>query len=132
MSSDSDDSRLRDEHGRYVSEVTPEDVLDVFESVPGPTITTSDVVEELDCSREVARNRLTELAERGLVERRKSGRVVLWWRGDDAASNPYAMPPAITRLSTATTATPPSINRRPSRPTRPSLSSMCPLPADGA
>jgi DNA-binding IclR family transcriptional regulator len=89
MSSDSDDSRLRDEHGRYVSEVTPEDVLDVFESVPGPTITTSDVVEELDCSREVARNRLTELAERGLVERRKSGRVVLWWRGDDAASNPY-------------------------------------------
>lgn len=89
MSSDSEDSRSRDEHGRYVSEVTAEDVLDVFESVAGPTITTSDVVAVLDCSREVARNRLTELVDRGLVERRKSGRVVLWWQADDADTHPY-------------------------------------------
>ena len=90
MSSDSDEqSRDRDESGRYVADVTTDDVLDVFDSVAGPTITASDVVDVLDCSREVAHNRLNELVTQGLVERRKSGRVVLWWRADDADGNPY-------------------------------------------
>lgn len=90
MSSDpTGSSRSRDERGQYVSDVTPHDVLGVFESVAGPTITTSDVVGALDCSRAVARSRLEELADRGLVERRKSGRIVLWWRTDDAAEHPY-------------------------------------------
>lgn len=84
MSSESNDqSRDRDKKGQYVADVTPDDVLDVFDSVTGPAITTADVVAVRDCSREVARNRLNELVERGLVERRKSGRVVLWWRTDD-------------------------------------------------
>jgi predicted transcriptional regulator len=71
--------------------VTPDDVLGVFDSVEGPTITTSDIVNVLNCSREVARNRLNELVERGLVARRKSGRVVLWWRveSDEETENPY-------------------------------------------
>lgn len=90
MSRDPDDSsRSRDEKGRYVSDVTADDVLEVFESVAGPTITTSDVVDALDCSREVARNRLNELADRGLAERRKSGRVILWWRADETDDHPY-------------------------------------------
>lgn len=90
MSSDSNESsRERDDEGRYVADVTPDEILAVFDSVSGPTITTSDVVDELDCSREVARNRLNELVERGLVKRRTSGRVVLWWRADDAEGNPY-------------------------------------------
>jgi DNA-binding IclR family transcriptional regulator len=92
MSSDEDASaRERDNEGRYLADVTPEDVLGVFDSVEGPTITTSDVVDVLDCSREVARNRLNELVERGLVARRKSGRVVLWWRieSDEETENPY-------------------------------------------
>lgn len=79
-----EDTRVRDDSGQYTSEVTAEDVLSVFETVEGPTLTTTDVVNTLGCSREVARNRLSELAERGHVERRKSGRVVLWWRTDDA------------------------------------------------
>ena len=71
--------------------MTREDVLGVVDSVEGPTITTSDVVDVLDCSREVARNRLNELVERGLVARRKSGRVVLWWRieSGEETENPY-------------------------------------------
>ena len=92
MSSDEDaPARERDNEGRYLADVTPEDVLGVFDSIEGPTITTSDVVDVLDCSREVARNRLNELVERGLVARRKSGRVVLWWRieSDDETENPY-------------------------------------------
>lgn len=74
-----------------MADVTPEEVLGVFDSVEGPTITTSDVVDALECSREVARNRLNELVERGLVARRKSGRVVLWWRveADQETENPY-------------------------------------------
>lgn len=87
MSSEKD-SRSRDDSGQYVAEVTAEDVLGVFETVEGPTITTTDVVNTLGCSREVARNRLSELDERGLVERRKSGRVVLYWR-TDGGENPY-------------------------------------------
>ena len=82
------DSRVRDDSGRYSSEVTAEDVLGVFETVEGPTITTTDVVKALGCSREVARNRLAELTERALVERRKSGQIVLWWRTDEG-ENPY-------------------------------------------
>jgi len=87
MSSEKD-TRVRDDSGRYSSEVTVEDVLGVFETVDGPTITTTDVVNALGCSREVARNRLSELTERGLVERRKSGQIVLWWRTDEG-ENPY-------------------------------------------
>ena len=92
MSSDEDaPPRERDDNGRYLADVTPKDVLGVFDSVEGPTITTSDVVDVLDCSREVARNRLNDLVERGLVVRRKSGRVVLWWRVEptEDTENPY-------------------------------------------
>jgi len=92
MSSDEDaPARERDESGRYMADVTPEEVLGVFDSVEGPTITTSDVVDMFDCSREVARNRLNELVEREVVARRKSDRVVLWWQvgGDRETENPY-------------------------------------------
>jgi hypothetical protein len=84
-------SRERDDDWRYLADVTPDDVLGVFDSVDGPTITTSDVVAVLGCSGEVARTRLNDLVECGLVERRKSGRVVLWWRleSDQAVENPY-------------------------------------------
>ncbi|MFB6219914.1 MAG: hypothetical protein ABEH90_00625 [Halolamina sp.] len=83
MSSEND-SRPRDDSGQYAPEVTAEGVLGVFEAVEGPTITTTDVANTLGCSRDVARNRLAELHERGLVDRRKSGRIVLWWRIDDS------------------------------------------------
>lgn len=78
----SDSDRPRDEGGQYASEVTPEDVLGVFDAVEGPAITSSDVVAALDCSREVARRRLGDLHDRGEVERRQAGRTVLWWRSE--------------------------------------------------
>lgn len=72
----------RNEGGEFTSEVTMEDVLGIFDSVEGPAITSTDVSDHLGCSREVARKRLSELHEEGRVERRKSGRTVLWWRTD--------------------------------------------------
>ena len=71
--------------------VTSEEVLGVFDSVEDPRVTISDVVDRLDCSREVARTRLDELVERGLVTRRTSGRVVLWTRieADQETESPY-------------------------------------------
>lgn len=74
--------RMRGDAGRYVESVTPERVLGVFERVKGPTITSSDVANELDCSTEAARQKLNRLHERGSVHRRKAGRTVLWWLAD--------------------------------------------------
>lgn len=84
----SDSNRERDSAGRYTATVPPEDVLGVFDAVDGPAITSADVTDVLGCSREVARKRLAELHEQGRVERRKSGRTVLWWRTDDE-ENPF-------------------------------------------
>ena len=72
--------RNRDDSGRFESAITTADVMRVFESVDGPAITSSDVANDLDCSKEVARKRLRELQDVGRVERRKSGRTVLWWQ----------------------------------------------------
>jgi len=72
-------------------DVTPEEVLALFDSVEGPMVTTADVVDILDCSPEVARTRLNELVERGLVTRRTSGQIVLWTRieTDQETDSPY-------------------------------------------
>lgn len=48
-------SRERDETGRYAETVTLNRVLGVFEKVDGPVVTSGDVAEALDCSRETAR-----------------------------------------------------------------------------
>lgn len=75
--------RDRDDAGEYEPAVTTADVMRVFESVDGPAITSTDVADELDCSKEVARERLGELADEGRIERRKAGRTVLWWATTD-------------------------------------------------
>jgi len=72
--------RDRDDSGQFEGAVTAADVMRVFESVNGPTITSADVAGELDCSKEVARKRLHELEDEGRVEQRQSGRTILWWQ----------------------------------------------------
>lgn len=74
--------RTRTEEGRYAETVTPERVLEVFDRVDGPTITSSDVADALECSTEAARQKLNRLHEQGFVHRRKAGRTVLWWLAD--------------------------------------------------
>jgi hypothetical protein len=75
--------RERDESGQYVETVGPDDVLGVFDHVRGPAITSSDVADVLDCTTEAARQKLTRLYDQGKVDKRKSGRTVLYWRVND-------------------------------------------------
>lgn len=80
--------RRRADTGQYVETVTHEDVLGVFSRVEGPVITSSDVADTLDCSRETARRKLRELSEQGRVGSRKTGRTVIWWRVGSEEPNP--------------------------------------------
>lgn len=73
----------REETGRYTETVTPGAVLDVFESVDGPVVTSGDVADALDCSRETARRKLRTLETNGRVASRKTAGRVIWWPVDD-------------------------------------------------
>jgi hypothetical protein len=69
----------REDSGRYTESVTVDDVLGVFETVEGPVVTSGDVAEALDCSRETARRKLRTLEERSRVAGRKTAGRVVWW-----------------------------------------------------
>lgn len=71
--------RKRTERGEFTETVSPSNVLDVFETVTGPVVMASDVATALDCSTETARRKLQSLYEEGVVDRRKTGRTVVWW-----------------------------------------------------
>ncbi|ELY66733.1 hypothetical protein [Natronococcus jeotgali] len=75
-------TRERDDTGQYVETVGLEDVLQVFDDVRGPVVTSSDVADALDCTTEAARQKLTRLYDRGVVDKRKPGRTVVYWRVD--------------------------------------------------
>lgn len=76
-------SRERGDAGRYTETVTLDDVLGVFEAVEGPVVTSGDVAETLDCSRETARRKLRTLEEQGHVASRKTAGRVVWWVVDE-------------------------------------------------
>lgn len=76
----------RTDSGRFSEAVTPADVLTVFASVDGPVVTSGDVAETLDCSRETARRKLRHLEERGRVASRKTAGRVVWWRVESEPS----------------------------------------------
>lgn len=73
----------RGDTGRFVQTTTTDDVLAVFDQVRGPVITTGDVADHLDVSRETARRKLGELYDQKRVDRRKRDTHVYYWRVDD-------------------------------------------------
>ena len=73
-------SKERDESRRPPGDGLAEEALAVFDTAESPALTTRDVSDALGCSREVAHKRLQELSDEGLLERRESGRTVLWWK----------------------------------------------------
>ena len=76
--------RKRNQEGHYVETVTRERVLAALEDADEPVMATGDVADALECSREAARLKLTELAEDGDIERHNvRGAVVVWWPTDD-------------------------------------------------
>lgn len=70
------------EEGRFTETVSLEDVLSVFDDVEGPVVTSGDVADYLDCSRETARRKLRELEESGRASSRKTAGRVIWWLTD--------------------------------------------------
>jgi predicted ArsR family transcriptional regulator len=81
------------ETGRNGGSTTDEDVLDVFETMEPPAATTSDVANILGVSTDVARRHLNTLHTEGVVRRRDTGAVLLWWRprGDVERPDPVDM-----------------------------------------
>ncbi|WP_121744024.1 HTH domain-containing protein [Natronorubrum halophilum] len=80
-------SRNRGDSGRFTDTTTLADVLDVFDAVEGPVVTSGDIAESLDCSRETARRKLRALEEDGRVASRKTAGRVVWWRTDPTATD---------------------------------------------
>ncbi|MFY4815019.1 hypothetical protein ACOJIV_20340 [Haloarcula sp. AONF1] len=78
-------ARERNDSGRYVETVALDDVLDTFDAVEGPVITSTDVSEHLECTTEAARQKLKSLVEDGTLARRRTGRSFVYWKIDDEA-----------------------------------------------
>lgn len=73
--------RERDESGQYVEQVTPEDILSVFETAEVPVLTANEVAEKLGCSRPAAYNKLETLVEQEDLRKKKVGaRAVVYIR----------------------------------------------------
>ena len=92
-------TRERNDSGQYVETVSPDDVIDVFQTVDGPAITSSDVAEALGCTTEAARQKLARLVDSGELDRRKTpARTVIYWRAsptderDETAASPSTAP----------------------------------------
>ncbi|WP_435348911.1 ArsR family transcriptional regulator [Haloarchaeobius sp. HRN-SO-5] len=68
-------------------------ILDVFrqrDDLARP-LTASDIMDEVDCSRRTAHNKLNELVEEGVLETRKVGsRSRVWWEPIEEASDVHA------------------------------------------
>ncbi|MFC5133778.1 MULTISPECIES: HTH domain-containing protein [Haloferacaceae] len=75
----------REDSGRYAERVTLDAVLGVFGTVEGPVVTSGDVAEALDCSRETARRKLHTLEARGRIAGRETAGRIVWWIVDDRA-----------------------------------------------
>lgn len=73
----------REDSGRYAETVTVEAVFEVFERVEGPVVTSGDVAEALDCSRETARRKLHRLEEQGRIASRETAGRIVWWIVDE-------------------------------------------------
>jgi len=76
----------REDSGRYAETVTVDAVLAVFETVAGPVVTSGDVADALDCSRETARRKLHSLEECGQIASRETAGRIVWWIVDERAS----------------------------------------------
>lgn len=73
--------RERDDRGKYVEQLSLDEVIAVFDEADVPVLTASDVSEMLDCSRPSAYNKLEELVEMDELQKKKVGaRAVVYIR----------------------------------------------------
>jgi predicted ArsR family transcriptional regulator len=69
-----------DSEGNYGAQFTVTDVLEVFESIDEVAVITSDIADELGCSKQTARRRLNELHDAGRINKRTFGQQTVWWQ----------------------------------------------------
>jgi|APHM01.1.fsa_nt_gi hypothetical protein len=74
--------REHNEQGNFIETVTHGDVLGILDTVDGPVILSADVADELECSRDTARRKLSELHEQGKLDRRKVSRRIIYWEAE--------------------------------------------------
>lgn len=78
-------SRPRDADGEYTESVGDEEVLHHFDSSRRGFFSSREIADAFDLDRSQAHRRLTDLAERGELEKVELGsRSVAWWRPRDA------------------------------------------------
>ena len=72
-------SRERTESGQYAETVTIDRVRQIFRVVTGPAVTSADIASQLCVTAEVARRKLNEFHDRGMLGKRKTaGRNIYW------------------------------------------------------
>lgn len=77
--------RVRDEGGKYIEQVTTEQVLSIFESAEIPVLTATEVAEAVNCSRPAAYNKLENLVEEDQLHKKKVGaRAAVYIRLDES------------------------------------------------
>jgi len=84
-------SRERTESGQYAETVTIDRVRQIFRVVTGPAVTSADIASQLCVTAEVARRKLNEFHDRGMLGKRKTaGRNIYWLEpaGDVTDINP--------------------------------------------
>lgn len=77
----------RNDQGQYVERMTEDEILNLYERLPGPVIATTDVAEHFDSTTEGARRKLNDLCDAGVLERRKVGGTRVYWRTEDRGTN---------------------------------------------
>jgi CTP-dependent riboflavin kinase len=80
------DERDRDDGGKYTEEIPLDSVLEIFEEVEIPVLTSKEVADALDCSRQAAYNKLEKLSDGDVLIKKKvgaKGAVYIQWDQDD-------------------------------------------------
>jgi DNA-binding IclR family transcriptional regulator len=66
--------------GTFENRFDGEAILDVFDEVTGPVVTSADVAEDMDCSNETARRKLRALEDWGYLRSRETAGRIVWWQ----------------------------------------------------
>ena len=73
-------NRERNEQGHFVPTLSTEEIYTVLQDADDPVLSTMEVAEGAECSREGAYQKLAELEGAGRVRKKKVGaRAVVWW-----------------------------------------------------
>jgi DNA-binding Lrp family transcriptional regulator len=84
----------RGSDGRFGAKVTDADLIEAIERTGEPVVTAGELADELPIGRRAVRERLADLQDRGLVDRKDVGaRAVVWWLVDTEEDDPAPAAP---------------------------------------